>query len=149
MKEKESAIESLFGIFCLSRKNLLEYFAKKDQKITKTQFYILLVAYHDQNLSMSQIASAISSSKEQTTRAVTNLEEAGYLRRHHDDKNRRVVHVELTDTGLEMIRQIRQNMIEGVEERMGVLSEEEVRDFDAAAHTVRKLLMKITAPVNI
>ena len=48
-----------------------------------------------------------------------------------------------------MHQQIRQNMIEGVEERMGVLSEEEVRDFDAAAHTVRKLLMKITAPVNI
>jgi len=148
MREKESAIASLFEIFRLSRKCLLENFAKKDQKITKTQFYILLTAYCNNDLSMSEIASAIASSKEQTTRAVAPLEEAGFLKRHHDKENRRVVRVELTDKGLEMIGHIRQNMIDIMKERMNFLTEEEARRFDEAADFVLEVLLKMDAPMN-
>ena len=143
MKEKEKVIVSLFEVFHLSQKYLLENFAKKKQKITKTQFYIIMVVYRKRNLSMSQVASAISSSKEQTTRAVAPLVEAGFLKRYHDEENRRVVHIELTEQGLELIEEIRQNMIDSMRSCMGKLTAEEVHRFEEAADTLLELLMKV------
>ena len=146
MKEKESVIVSLFEIFHFSQKYLLEGFVKKEQKITKTQLYIIMVVYRKKNLSMSQIASAIVSSKEQTTRAVAPLVECGILSRHHDEDNRRVVHVELTEKGLELISHIRQHVIDNMKARMETLTSEEIQRFGEAADTMLELLMKMDGP---
>lgn len=148
MNEKERAVTALFEIFCLSQKYMLGNFGEKEKSLTKTQVHILLAVRSRDNMSMSQVAYAISASKEQATRAVAPLVDRGYLRRHQDEHNRRIVHVELTKEGAALLRELRRNLSSNLMRRLELLDEEESVRFWKAAEEMLELLLKVDGPVN-
>ena len=147
MEDMCGVVLSLLEIFRLSQKYMLGNFGEADRKLTKTQFFIIMAIWNKKNMSMSQVASAISASKEQTTRAMIPLEEDGYVRRYHDEKNRRIVRVEMTEKGYGVLDRVRNHMISNLGKRLELLTEEEQEWFSDAADRMLELMLKIDGAV--
>ena len=79
----------------------------KNFDLTKSQIFILTALHSHGILNMTKIAEYLSSSKEQATRAVSPLVEKGLVRRIESENNRKVVNIEFTDEGRELIKKLR------------------------------------------
>lgn len=66
---------------------------------TKSQLLVFSALAHCGRLRMTQIATYLSSSKEQATRAVAQLVDDGYVSREQGTDNRTMVYIHLTDKG--------------------------------------------------
>lgn len=99
----EDGVQKLFEIFLTSRKLLLHSLDDHVVRFTKYQFYLLMELSHGRSLTMSQAAASVGCSKEQATRLVSALVEAGYIERFHSEKNRKLVIIRLTEEGERLI----------------------------------------------
>lgn len=59
-----------------------------------------LQKYKDQKITMTQFAEIMGITKQQLTKLVNDLEDQGYVRRLHNDENRRLVYITITDEGM-------------------------------------------------
>lgn len=111
---------------------------------TKTQLFIFIILSLRGSLTMTEVAGYISSSREQATRAVAPLVDAGYVERYVDPGNRTRIHVRLTPAGRACWEERRENMYALIDQRLKAsLSEEECRELEQAAATMIRLLKKI------
>ncbi|HIR30706.1 MAG TPA: MarR family transcriptional regulator [Candidatus Faecousia faecavium] len=93
----------LLALMPLIHKTFLSVPLLKEFGYTKTQLFICMALYRRGNLTMSQIAQHISSSKEQATRAVAPLVEDGLVQRFISEENRTHIHVQLTEKGQQLV----------------------------------------------
>lgn len=113
-------------------------------RLTKTQLLILTALSHHGSLNMSQIASYLSFSKEQATRAVAPLAEAGLLERFEQPENRTKVYLRLTPDGALLAKELREQFSEQLHARTGqVLTAAEQRELRQAVGTLIRLLSKL------
>jgi MarR family transcriptional regulator, 2-MHQ and catechol-resistance regulon repressor len=96
-------------------------------ELTESQFGTLEALYHLGSMSQSEICAKLLKSGGNTTLVVDNLEKHGLVARHRDEHDRRVVKVELTPEGYELISSIFPQHAVAVAEEMGVLTPEEQR----------------------
>ena len=103
--------------------------------LTKTQLIILTSLASQGPLRMSQIADYISSLKGQATRAVSALEEEGYISRYTDTEKRTQVYVKLTETGEQFVSRWRDESRANLKRILNdsVSKDEQVRLYQAAA----------------
>jgi len=93
---------------------------------TKTQLIILAALALKDRLTMSQIAKYISSSKEQATRAVAPLADAGYVERRVNPDNRTQVFICMTDAGFHFLKECRQQYCQNLHAALdGVITPDE------------------------
>ncbi len=92
---------------------------------------------------MSELAAYIASSKEQATRAVAPLVKAGYLERIQDEKNRKLVLVQLTLYGKEMMQIEEVKLKETMAAKINNLSPEDREAFAQAVNTTVQILKKL------
>ena len=92
---------------------------------------------------MSELAAYIVSSKEQTTRAVAPLVQEGYLERTHDESNRKLVLVRLTDSGRRIMEHKQQELREILTAKTEQLSDEDKENFFKALDTTLQILKKL------
>ncbi|MBE2236338.1 MAG: MarR family transcriptional regulator [Caldilineaceae bacterium] len=95
--------------------------------LTVSQFGTLEALYHLGTMSQSGICDKLLKSGGNTTLVIDNLEKRDLVRRKRDPNDRRVVLVELTDDGLELIRSIFPRHAQVVAEEMSILTPEELR----------------------
>ena len=116
----------------------------KSTGLTKTQIIILSSLTVKGQLMMSQIADYISSLKSQATRAVTSLEELGYITRYTDTTNRTKVYVKLTEAGEAFIAQWQVDTRNSLNEKLKEQISDEDRDkLYHAAFKLTEILGKI------
>lgn len=99
MQESFDDSTQLLMLLPLINKTIVSAIDIKELRYTKTQLYICLALARYENLTMSQVAKSISSSKEQATRAVAPLVDDGLIERYTDPENRTRIHVQLTQKG--------------------------------------------------
>ena len=117
---------------------------KKKYGLTKSQLILMVALQRHDSLSMSEIAEYISSSKEQSTRAVASLAERELIRRFELAENRKLVHISLTEQGVSMMNAIRSELCSMLRERISAaLNEEEMHLLEASAATALRLLSKV------
>ena len=117
---------------------------KKKYGITGSQELILMTLYYRHEMSMGQIAEAISSSKEQATRAVSPLVEHGLINRFEDHANRRRVCLTLTDSGIDYIREIGSTIKADFHKRLDEsITSEEHQQLKDAFQTMIRILSKV------
>jgi DNA-binding MarR family transcriptional regulator len=80
---------------------------------------------HDDNITMGQVSDALGVPLSTATRIVDLLVERGYAQRFHDNNDRRVVRVELTDKGRELHAIIEGHIIKRIEQLLSALTKEE------------------------
>lgn len=93
--------------------------------LTVTQFATLEVLHHLGPMSQADICGKLLKSGGNTTLVVDNLEKQGLVVRCRDENDRRVVVVELTEAGRELIGSIFPAHAAAVAEEMSVLTAEE------------------------
>lgn len=125
-------------------KQILNSANPKEYGLTKSHIIILLSLSLHGTLNMTQIANYVHSNKEQTTRAVAFLVEEGYVLREHDETNRKVVFIQLTDKGKELIESWRRDQTSHLHDSFREnLTEEEQTEMQDAARTLIRLLKKL------
>jgi MarR family 2-MHQ and catechol resistance regulon transcriptional repressor len=93
--------------------------------LTESQFGTLEALYHLGPMSQTEICGKLLKSSGNTTLVVDNLEKHGLVHRQRDENDRRVVMVQLTESGRALITQIFPAHAAAVTEEMSVLTPEE------------------------
>ena len=94
-------------------------------RVSFPQYFLLGYLAQQNPLSMTEIASKMRHTTAAATGLVDRLENLGYVGRTHALDDRRKIMVQITETGLALVGQVRQDMIEGVVKMMGRLTPEE------------------------
>lgn len=93
--------------------------------LTPSQFAVMEVLYHLGPMCQSDIGSKLLKSSGNITLVIDNLEKRSLVRRQRDDNDRRMVQVQLTDTGRTMISQLFPAHLAAIVEELSVLDLEE------------------------
>lgn len=99
--------------------------ALKDLKVTFSQFVILSIFEFETNLHSADIARISMFSPQATNIVITKLEKAGYIERKPHETHGRVLTIEMTKRGKQLLKQCRQR-VDAIEQQMVAgLSEQE------------------------
>ncbi len=96
-------------------------------ELTESQFGTLETLFHLGPMSQTDICGKLLKSSGNTTLVVDNLEKHGLVQRQRDANDRRVVMVQLTEAGRDLIAELFPAHAAAVAEEMSVLSLEEQR----------------------
>lgn len=96
-------------------------------ELTESQFGTLEALYHLGPMSQTEICGKLLKSSGNTTLVVDNLEKHGLVQRQRDEHDRRVVMVQLTEAGFNLISGLFPRHAEAVAEEMSVLTPDEQR----------------------
>ena len=93
--------------------------------LTYSQFAVLEALYHLGHLTQGEISSKVLKSGSNITTVIDNLERDGLVRRERDAKDRRVIHVHLTEAGTAKIEAVFPGHVTALMEEFKVLSTSE------------------------
>lgn len=134
----------VFSTLSLLHRLVLTSQARKDSGFTRTQLIIVYALAARGELNMSQIADFIGASKEQATRAVAPLVDAGMAERLIPENNRARVDIRLTEKGSGFMRSYFRTSEEHIRSRLRTaLTPEEIAQLRNALDTAADLLMKV------
>jgi len=121
--------EKLADIFTVLQRCFLMNLSKElaRGKVSFSQYFLLGFLALQNHLTMSQIAAKMGHTTAAATGLVDRLEKLGYVRRMHALDDRRKIEVQVTPAGLCLVAQIREDMVTGLGEMMGLLSPTEQR----------------------
>jgi MarR family 2-MHQ and catechol resistance regulon transcriptional repressor len=105
-----------------------------------TDFSVLEVLYHKGKQTIQQIGKSILISNSSMTYVIDKLEQKGLLKRNACPDDRRVIHVTLTDIGLELMNEIMPKHEEFVDDTFSSLDTNEV---DTLVLFLKKLKAKV------
>ncbi len=106
--------------------------------LSVSQFGTLEALYHLGTMSQTEICNKLLKSGGNTTLVIDNLEKRGLVKRRRDPHDRRVIMVELTESGLELISAIFPRHAQVVTEEMSVLTPEEQQQLGALCKKLGK-----------
>ena len=90
--------------------------------LTYSQFAVLEAIYHLGHMTQGEISAKMLKSGSNMTTVIDNLERDGLVRRERDAKDRRVIHVHLTEAGKEKIEAVLPGHVAALVEEFSVLS---------------------------
>ncbi len=93
--------------------------------LTFSQFAVLEALYHLGPMTQGEVSQKVLKSGSNMTTVIDNLERGGFVRRERDVKDRRVIHVHLTDAGLSKIEAVLPGHIAALVEEFSVLTASE------------------------
>ena len=93
--------------------------------LTYSQFAVLEALYHLGSMTQGEVGNKILKSTSNITTVIDNLERDGLVRRERNEKDRRVIHVHLTETGKSKIEAVFPNHVAALVEEFSVLSASE------------------------
>lgn len=110
--------------------------------LTISQFGVLEALHHLGPLSQRQLADKILRSSGNLTMVIDNLERDGLVRRERDQSDKRVIRVQLTDKGHELIWRVLPRHVQGIREVFAALEPGELQHL---SHLTRKLGLALRA----
>jgi MarR family transcriptional regulator, 2-MHQ and catechol-resistance regulon repressor len=96
-------------------------------ELTYSQFAVLEALYHIGPMSAGEVSQKILKSGGNLTLVIDNLERDGLVRRERDGKDRRVIHVHLTEAGKRKVEAVLPGHIAALVDEFKVLSAGEQR----------------------
>jgi MarR family 2-MHQ and catechol resistance regulon transcriptional repressor len=93
--------------------------------LTFSQFAVLEALYHLGPMTAGQVSHKILKSGSNLTTVIDNLERAGLVRRERDAKDRRVIHIHLTEAGTSKLEAVFPGHVAALVEEFSVLSAKE------------------------
>lgn len=139
-EERIECINMMYEMYPLSRKIVFDTFNLKNSILTRTQQIILLALISHKSMTMSQLAKKINTSNEQATRAVAQLVAMDFIERNQDAKNRRIVHISLTDKAVQFLDKTKNNIMDELLKKFETISDDEMENFKQAVCQIVKVL---------
>ncbi|WP_034336860.1 MarR family winged helix-turn-helix transcriptional regulator [Deinococcus misasensis] len=98
----------------------------QNHDLSLSQFSVLEALFHLGPLTQKQLGEKILKSKGNLTMVIDNLEKRGLAVRERSSKDRRNIHVSITEQGNQLIAGILPGHVEGIEQVFSVLTPEEL-----------------------
>lgn len=143
--------ESIVNSICESITEAIPVFPKKllgvsrivrEQKMPLSHVQILLML-RKEPLSIGELSHRLAIAKPNITPLVDELSHAGYVDRVKDEKDRRVVKVNLTEEGIAKIASIEETVAESINSWGAYLSRSQVKELNRSLGSVVRLLSLI------
>ncbi|MCG9969571.1 MarR family transcriptional regulator [Pelotomaculum terephthalicicum JT] len=112
-------------------------------RISHVQFFAISVLRRSGSLSMSELAGKMQISKQQLTPLVYKLIDNGLLIRKTDEKDRRIVRIEATETGRNMFDEILAEIKKDLIEKLETLPEMELNELEQTLKRTYEILKSI------
>jgi DNA-binding MarR family transcriptional regulator len=136
-------LENMFNIMLVIHKKIL----RMDLGLEKDNLNRLHVAVmgllNTSDMTMTELAKVLMMKKPQLTHLVETLVILGLVKRLHDETDRRVIHLTLTNNGRVKFKVLRQNLKETIKKRLASLTPEELIQMSTALETLRNTISKI------
>ena len=97
--------------------------------LTYSQFAVLEALYHLGSMTQGEVSTKVLKSGSNMTTVIDNLERDGLVRRERDAKDRRVIHVHLTEAGSGKVEAVFPGHVAALVEEFNVLSAKEQEQF--------------------
>ncbi len=94
-------------------------------------------------LSMSDIGKCLSMPKPHITVIVDKLIDEGYVVRHNDSNDRRIINISLTDKGLIDFEDIKKSLSETLKSKLVLLNDQELEQLSEASQKMKEILISI------
>lgn len=134
----------LLTILPLIQRLVFSSIDRKEFPYSKSQMTIFTVLSIRKELTMKEVAGYLSSSKEQATRAIAPLVDAGLIDRFTDPSNRVHVYVRLTETGKSYLAHLRELVARTANARLEEsVSPEEARELNCLLLRSIEILKKV------
>ena len=117
--------------------------ADTSMRLNPTQKKTLLILYTESNSSMTQICRIMNMEKGSFTSVIDGLIKKGLLLRKRDENDRRKIHIYLTDAGKSFVENEIENIRIKLENKIEVLSDEDVTLFYRAIIDLKKITNKL------
>jgi len=92
---------------------------------------------------ISELAKMLSVTKPQMTFLVEQLVETGIVERHPDDKDRRVIHLVLSEKGRTLLKEMKQKVKNNIKTQLAGLTKDDLQEMAAALDTLRGIVAKL------
>ena len=114
----------------------------KEMKLTSHTFNALWILDRPQDslMTMTALAEQMGISSQQLTKLINELEGRSLVARSHDRKNRRLVHVEITQTGRDFLQEHVGRISAELARRLAVLSEKDQQRLTASIETLDEIM---------
>lgn len=96
-----------------------------DLSLSKTEIFCLLWMERNSDITMTKITELLDIPMSTTTGVVNRLVKKGYIERYRNENDRRIVLIRLTDTGIQLVQEVKQNAAHYFNLVTEALSEEE------------------------
>lgn len=141
----ESYLNRLEAAFFVVRRHLAPS-AEERRSLSGSQFFLLkLLESASAGLSASELATRLGVSTSAMTGLVDRLAQPGFVERHRDENDRRVVRIRVTDQGRQVIKDAQARRRARVREVFSRLDEPELKDLVLALEGAAKALSTETA----
>ncbi len=116
-------------------------------KVNSLGFFTLVALenWADENYTMSDLADKLQIAKQQLSRLINDLEAKGLVERIHDTANRRRVYIRISRHGLEMMDELKQDMLKSTTAALSSYNENELDELDHCLCRLTELMKKFNA----
>ena len=114
-----------------------------EMRLNKTQKKTLLILYTENNSSMTQICRMMNMEKGSFSSVVDGLINKNLVLRERDKKDRRKVHIQLTDSGSSLVENEIENIRIRLEDKLDILSSEDLKQFIWAIEVLNDITNKL------
>lgn len=139
----EEGVQGLFEVFTALQRLILNSLDYRQIRFTKYQLYLMMALSRKHHMTMGQAAASIGCSKEQATRLVASLVDEGYVERLHSEENRKLVMIQLTEKGADVMQFEKSTAREKLKEELDRLSDEDKDTFFQALRQLAEVLKKL------
>ena len=111
--------------------------------LTVTQFHTMIELCFADAMNMTQLAAQLYVSKQQLTKIIDGLVEKGFVRRFGDETNRRVVLVQATEAGRQLMQDTQTQFVNSFAPAFDRLSDAQKRKVAHAVEDIRQALSEV------
>lgn len=106
-------------------------------------YHILRILEREGPLPMSAIGKRLAIAKQNMTTLVDRLMHDGLVERRNDTRDRRVINIVITETGIEFLKESLLTLKRIIEENLSELSPGDIESLDSAFQTIREVVSKL------
>lgn len=137
--------EILFDIIPLLKKTFVKPVAQFSQSnLSPMQVHVLILLKERPALTMTTLASEMHISKQQLTPIIEKLVAASLAERQHDQIDRRIIRIALTDAGLNALQALRQEVLAMLQVKLSCLDAQDLTCLEKALTDLHRITRKLT-----
>lgn len=133
--------ENLFGLMPMLNRKLLKRLPQTS--FPKSQIRLLHILSHHDGEPMKFFGEKMHISKSNLTKLVEAVCDEGFAERVHDEKDRRIVRLRLTDEGREEMRREFDSITKEIAKMLDVFNDDEVDTLIHHLHEIHELMKKL------
>ncbi len=111
--------------------------------LSRMQFFTINILMHDGLASMTELSSKMEMPKQQMTKIINRLCDAGFVERLYDKADRRIIRIKVTTSGETYLKDNRARLIELVSINVSKLEDSDIEEMRRATDSLTRILPKI------